>query len=142
MSTLIDRPAELTVNEVIRLWPATVAVFNAYGIDACCGGAVPVREAAARDGADADALVRAILHDEASVRVVAFTLQPGQVVAPHRSSSTVVVHVLEGHALFQGEGEEQALGAGESAAYAPGELHGMVAGDEGVRFLATITPRP
>ncbi len=84
----------------------------------------------------------AILHDEASVRVVAFTLQPGQVVAPHRSSSTVVVHVLEGHALFQGEGEEQLLRAGESAAYAPGERHGIAAGEDGVRFLALIAPRP
>ena len=61
MSTLVDLPADLTVNDVIRLWPATVALFNDFGIDACCGGAVPVREAAARDGADPDALVRAIL---------------------------------------------------------------------------------
>ncbi len=84
----------------------------------------------------------AILHDEASVRLVAFTLAPRQVVAPHRSASTVLVHVLEGHAQFQGADEELPLRAGESAAYAPGEMHGIVAGDEGVRFLATITPRP
>ena len=61
MSTLVDLPADLTVNDGIRLWPATVALFNDFGIDACCGGAAPVREAAGRDGADPDALVRAIL---------------------------------------------------------------------------------
>ena len=49
-----------TVNDLIALHPATVAVFNAFGIDACCGGAVPVHEAALRDGADPDALLAAL----------------------------------------------------------------------------------
>ena len=31
--------AEQTVNEVIRTHPATVGVFNQFGIDSCCGGA-------------------------------------------------------------------------------------------------------
>ncbi|HET9983786.1 MAG TPA: DUF542 domain-containing protein [Longimicrobiales bacterium] len=57
MNTRVAIPEELTVNEVIRQWPATVAVFNLFGIDACCGGAVPVREAARRDGADPDELL-------------------------------------------------------------------------------------
>ena len=52
---------DVTVNEVIRLHPGAVQVFNEFGIDACCGGAVPVREAAARDGADPAALVEALL---------------------------------------------------------------------------------
>jgi len=43
---------QMSVNETIRRFPATVAVFNRYGIDACCGGAAPVAEAAVRDGAD------------------------------------------------------------------------------------------
>jgi regulator of cell morphogenesis and NO signaling len=47
---------EISVNEAIRLVPATVEVFNRYGIDACCGGAAPVLEAAVRDGADPVAL--------------------------------------------------------------------------------------
>ena len=53
---------DVTVNELIRLYPGTVQVFNECGIDACCGGSVPVREAAARDGADPAALVEALLH--------------------------------------------------------------------------------
>ncbi len=63
MSTMLDLPYDVTVNEAIRRWPATVAIFNAFGIDACCGGAVPVRDAAVRDGADADELVRALLNE-------------------------------------------------------------------------------
>ncbi len=50
----------LTVNALIARYPETVATFNAFGIDACCGGAVPVREAALRDGADPDDLVAAL----------------------------------------------------------------------------------
>ena len=51
-----DAAAELSilsVNETIRKYPATVAVFNHHGIDACCGGAAPIAAAATRDGADA-----------------------------------------------------------------------------------------
>jgi iron-sulfur cluster repair protein YtfE (RIC family) len=52
--------ADLTVNEAIRRFPATVAVFNDFGIDACCGGAASLAEAAARDGADPAALLAAV----------------------------------------------------------------------------------
>jgi regulator of cell morphogenesis and NO signaling len=52
---------EMPVNRVIRDFPATVEAFNRHGIDACCGGAAPVREAALRDGADPDALVADLL---------------------------------------------------------------------------------
>lgn len=56
--TMSNETAEMqmTVNEVIRRFPATVEVFNRYGIDACCGGAAAVAEAALRDGADPAAL--------------------------------------------------------------------------------------
>lgn len=54
-------PEGMTVNEIIREHPSTVEVFNRFGIDACCGGAVPVREAALRDGADPAALRAALL---------------------------------------------------------------------------------
>ena len=52
---------KLTVNEAIRRYPATVEIFNRYGIDACCGGASPVAEAAVRDGADSAALQNELL---------------------------------------------------------------------------------
>jgi len=47
----------MNVNEVIRVYPDTVAVFNRFGIDACCGGAESVVNAALRDGADPAALL-------------------------------------------------------------------------------------
>jgi len=58
MTNTID--ASLTVNEAIRRYPATVGVFNDFGIDACCGGAAPLAEAAVRDGADPVALLDAV----------------------------------------------------------------------------------
>ena len=50
----------LTVNEITARYPETIVVFNDFGIDACCGGDVPLAEAAARDGADAGALTTAL----------------------------------------------------------------------------------
>ena len=43
-----SRPLDLTwtVNEVLREHPATIRAFNAFGVDACCGGAATLREAA------------------------------------------------------------------------------------------------
>ena len=56
---------DLTVNETIARFPQTVGVFNRFGIDACCGGAVPLDEAAQRDGADPDALYSALVAEVA-----------------------------------------------------------------------------
>ncbi|HEY8376267.1 MAG TPA: DUF542 domain-containing protein [Nannocystis sp.] len=53
-------PATMTVNEAIRLYPETVAVFNAFNIDACCGGAATIEEAARRDGANPEELLAAL----------------------------------------------------------------------------------
>ncbi len=49
-----------TVNELVARYPATIAVFNRFGIDSCCGGAVPIADAARREGADCDALLTAL----------------------------------------------------------------------------------
>ena len=49
-----------SVNETLQLYPATTAVFNKFGIDACCGGAAAITEAATRDGANPDALLDAL----------------------------------------------------------------------------------
>ena len=46
-----------TVNEVIRMYPESVSVFNQMGIDACCGGDASIAEAARRDGVDLGALL-------------------------------------------------------------------------------------
>lgn len=49
-----------TVNELVARYPATIAVFNRFGIDSCCGGGAPIADAARRDGADFDALLAAL----------------------------------------------------------------------------------
>lgn len=51
---------EMTVNETIQRFPQTVAVFDAHGIDSCCGGALPVAEAAARHSIPLPELLKAL----------------------------------------------------------------------------------
>lgn len=60
MQTETRVPESMTVNEAIRRFPATVAVFREFGIDACCGGAAAVAEAAGRHGLDAERLLAAL----------------------------------------------------------------------------------
>jgi regulator of cell morphogenesis and NO signaling len=41
---------ETTVNAVIARHPRTIAVFNEYGIDGCCGGEMTIADAAREQG--------------------------------------------------------------------------------------------
>lgn len=84
----------------------------------------------------------ALLHDERSCRVAGFTLSPGQEVPVHTSASTVTVLVVEGAGTFIGKDTRIVLRAGQALVYEPNEPHGMIAGDEGLRFVAVITPGP
>ena len=60
MTTQASVDRSVTVNDMIARHPATIAVFNRFGIDACCGGAATIEEASARDGADLTALLDAL----------------------------------------------------------------------------------
>lgn len=51
---------DATVNEILAQHPVTVATFNEFGIDACCGGNASLEEAARRDGANVNALLSAL----------------------------------------------------------------------------------
>jgi regulator of cell morphogenesis and NO signaling len=62
MALTNDQLATWSVNEVVRQFPVTVAVFKRYGIDACCGGALPVSEAAQRHGAVAATVLAELQH--------------------------------------------------------------------------------
>lgn len=55
-TTLPIDPAR-SVNETIREHPGTVAVFGRHGIDSCCGGDLPVTEAARRHAVNLDELL-------------------------------------------------------------------------------------
>ncbi|HET9426091.1 MAG TPA: DUF542 domain-containing protein [Gemmatimonadaceae bacterium] len=52
-----DITADMTVNQIIAEHPETVAVFNRLGIDACCGGAMPLDEVARKHRFDFIALL-------------------------------------------------------------------------------------
>ncbi|MBI5238471.1 MAG: DUF542 domain-containing protein [Deltaproteobacteria bacterium] len=51
---------EMVVNDCIRFHPNTITVFTKFHIDSCCGGAVSIEDAATRDGARLDELMKAI----------------------------------------------------------------------------------
>ena len=51
---------EATVNQVIAERPEALHVFRDYGIDACCGGALTVAEAARRHRVPAGDLLAAL----------------------------------------------------------------------------------
>jgi quercetin dioxygenase-like cupin family protein len=93
-------------------------------------------------GARVDRHATAVLHDEANARVIAFTLGPGQVIGTHRSASTVLVHVVRGSGRFEGEAGAAELEVGATAVFSPGEAHGMTAGEDGLEFLAVLSPGP
>lgn len=52
--------ASWTVNDAIRVFPETVTVFNAFGVDSCCGGAATLEEAALDASADPGELISAL----------------------------------------------------------------------------------
>ena len=56
--TTTDNQLDLTetVHDLVQRCPATLAVFQRYGVDTCCGSGVSVEAAARRDGLDADRL--------------------------------------------------------------------------------------
>lgn len=106
----------------------------------------PRRAARAATSPHPDRPATAILHDTPDARLLVFRLAPGQAVPPHRSTSAVLLTVLEGRGSLSGEAGgapcERACAAGDVVAYAPNELHGMRADGGELLLLATITPRP
>ena len=54
--TMVITPA-MTVNEVIAAHDGTVSVFHAWGVDSCCGGALPLATVAEKHGFDLDRLM-------------------------------------------------------------------------------------
>ncbi len=53
-------PPTMTVSRAVRLFPITVAVFNAFGINAGSRSEVSIEEVAQREGVDPIALVGAL----------------------------------------------------------------------------------
>ena len=51
---------DMTVNAIVQESPDTLQIFQTYGIDTCCGGALPIREVAAKHSIDPVELVKAL----------------------------------------------------------------------------------
>ena len=60
MASATTLDPKLTINEIVAQFPATIPVFDRFGLDTCCGGGVRVDEAAQRDGIDAAELLSAL----------------------------------------------------------------------------------
>ena len=103
----------------------------------------PATAALGAVAANPDRPATAILHDSPDARLVVFRLAPGQFVPPHRSTATVMLHVLQGTGELSGADDAVvSVSPGDLVTYEAGELHGMRAIDEQLLLLATITPRP
>lgn len=57
---------EMIVNDIIKKYPKTLAVFGKFKIDSCCGGRTSIEIAGKRDGADVDAMVKELNRAAAS----------------------------------------------------------------------------
>ncbi len=51
---------EMIINDVIKQYPETIAVFNRFYVDACCGGGASIEATAEADGVDVAALLAAL----------------------------------------------------------------------------------
>jgi regulator of cell morphogenesis and NO signaling len=49
-----------TVNDVLSRHPSTAAVFNAFGVDTCCGGGRSVGDACMEVGVDPEVVLEAL----------------------------------------------------------------------------------
>lgn len=51
---------DMVINDVIKRYPETIAVFNKHRVDSCCGGGVSIEKTATRDGVDVESLLKAL----------------------------------------------------------------------------------
>ncbi|MBI4295961.1 MAG: DUF542 domain-containing protein [Chloroflexi bacterium] len=51
---------DMVINDVIRRYPTTIAVFNRFRVDSCCGGGQSIDKTATADGVDIESLLKAL----------------------------------------------------------------------------------
>ena len=98
--------------------------------------------AAAAVSASAARPATALIHDSPDARVVLFRIEPGQQVAEHKSTSTVLLTVISGAGIVSGAEGDRDVRAGDIISYAPNEPHGMKAKEHALVLAAVIAPRP
>ncbi len=86
------------------------------------------------------------LHETAHVVVSQITLEPGEVVKPHKAPVDAFFYVVEGKASVEIEAEIVTAGPGTLIPSAAGHLHAIRnesnESNERVRFLVVKTPNP
>jgi iron-sulfur cluster repair protein YtfE (RIC family) len=50
----------MTINEIMKRYPKTMAVFTRFNVDSCCGGTNTLEKGAEDGGADLQALLSAL----------------------------------------------------------------------------------
>lgn len=83
--------AEKTVRDIAVERPQSIRVFEKFGIDYCCGGQKPLQEACLKNGADANAVLKAI--EELELRAGADDLHDWTT----SSMESLVNHILTTH---------------------------------------------
>ena len=58
-----------TINEVIAIYPESIAVFNAFGLDMCCGADATIETAGRQAGMAPAVIVSALLDVAAKVEM-------------------------------------------------------------------------
>ncbi len=48
------------LNEIVARYPQALAVFQRFGLDSCCGGALPLETAVAHHGLDLEEVLAAL----------------------------------------------------------------------------------
>ena len=78
------------------------------------------------------------------VRVLRFSLRPGQVVREHNAPhSPVIVTVLQGHGMFAGgDGKEEECGPNDLLVFQAGEDHSIRALTEDLIFVVILREAP
>ena len=82
---------EKTVREIAVERPQSIRVFEKFGIDYCCGGAKPLEEACMKNGANVDAVLKAI--EELEIKAGADDLHDWAAT----SMEALVNHILSKH---------------------------------------------
>jgi regulator of cell morphogenesis and NO signaling len=52
-----------TINDIVAKYPAALSVLQRFGLDTCCGGALPLATAASHHSLDADEVMAALLRE-------------------------------------------------------------------------------
>lgn len=60
MNTTATPLAERALNEIVAQNPDALPILTSFGLDTCCGGALPLREAAERHGLALSELLAAL----------------------------------------------------------------------------------